>query len=219
MINPTELMQKILTSEHAQLIIDRISPVYGDARVFLWLLQAVGIGLDEAEQASTDFDQQSNPATASWSLKNYEDQYGLRRSPSLTDDERRANIYAAIRFKVPLNPTKVASILSAIGKTYVTIEEHTGKNRFTVHSRNTMYPGRMIAFLEAAKPAHTIYELDIDDEVKAIEEAAWGFAAITVPVTTIDFGGRTMLESTQIMSTVIHTLAVPVTTVDFGGEE
>ena len=219
MINPTELMLSILKSEHAQLIIDRISPIYGEARVFLWLLQAVGVALDEAELSVGDFDVQSNVTNATWSLDYYEDQYGVRKNTALSLEDRRANVFAAIRFKVPLNPEKVASIMSAIGKTYVTIEEHTGKNKFTVHSRNTMYADRMIAFLEAAKTAHTIYEFEIDDKVESEEGMYGGFHAITVPVTTVDFGGLTILESRQTSFNGFHTLAIPVTSVDFGGEE
>ena len=189
MFNPTELMQQILTSVEAQYIVDRISPIYGEARIFLHLLQAIGVALDEAEACKDDFDTQSIVSKATWSLRYYEDQYGVITNTTLSDEERRGNIYAAIRFKVPLNPRKVESILSAIGKTYVTIEENTGKNQFTVRSSNTPYADRMLEFLDQAKPAHTIYDFSINDNVQSEETWYGGFRAITVPVTSVDFGG------------------------------
>ena len=97
MINPTELMQSILTSEEAQIIIDHMSPIYGEARVFLWLLQAIGLALDEAESCKDDFDAQSLVAKATWSLKYYEDQYGLLTNTSLTDEQRRGNIFEFLK--------------------------------------------------------------------------------------------------------------------------
>lgn len=184
-------MLSILKSEEAQYIIDRISPIYGEARVFLWLLQAIGRGLDNAEFCKDQFDAQSLISTATWSLNYYEDQYGVTTDTSLTDEERRGNVYAAIRFKVPLNPKKVESVLSAIGKTHVTIEENTAKNTFSVRSNSTMYANKMLEFLDSAKPAHTIYEFEMNDRIEASDTWYGAFQANTIPVTSVDFGGVT----------------------------
>ena len=189
MYNPTELMLSILTSEEAQIIIDRLSPIYGSARVFLWLIQAIGIGLDEVEDCKDQFDAQSIVSTATWSLKYYEDQYGVTTDTTLTDEQRRGNIFAAMRYKVPLNPKKMESILSSLGSTYVSIEENTGTNKFTVVAGSTQYASRMIRFLERAKPAHTIYEFGINDDIESTETMYMAFQAITVPIITTDFGG------------------------------
>ena len=162
MINPTELMQSILTSEEAQIIIDHMSPIYGEARVFLWLLQAIGLALDEAESCKDDFDAQSLVAKATWSLKYYEDQYGLLTNTSLTDEQRRGNIFAAMRSKAPLNPAKLESILSAMGSTDVTVEENTGQNRFSVISGISDNWDSMVRFIESAKPAHTLFDFTVD---------------------------------------------------------
>ena len=182
MLNPTRLMHVILTSEEAQLIIDYMSPIYGEARVFLWLLQAIGTALDEANTCRDDFDAQSQIATATWSLPYYEDEYGIVTNSTLSDEQRRKNIFSAIRFKVPLNPYKVSMILSAVGGTKVTIEENTGKNRFTVHTDYTDLPAEMEKFINMAKPAHTICDFEIEGLVttkvkvsKARQEAIYEY--------------------------------------------
>lgn len=219
MFNPTELMQKILTSVEAQYIIDRISPIYGEARIFLHLLQAIGVGLDEAEYCKDQFDMQSIVATATWALNYFEEQYGVTTNTSLSYEQRRANIYAAIRFKVPLNPAKVASIMAAIGNTEVTIEENTGKNKFTVHTKSTPYAKKMLDFLNSAKPAHTIYEFLMNDEISTEETWYGAFSAINLPVLYADFGGVTDIETVESWYGGFHTLSVPTITVDFGGIE
>ena len=218
MFNPTELMQAILKSEEAQYIIDRISPIYGKARSFLYLLQAIGVALDEAEGCKNDFDSQSIVSKATWALKYYEEEYGVTTNTSLPDEQRRSNIYAAIRFKVPLNPTKVASIMSAIGKTETTIEENTGKNKFTVHSKPTRLYQNMVDFLNNAKPAHTIYDFIISDDIESEQTLYGAFNAITLPVHYVDFGGITEIETTETLFGGFQLLSIPVTSVDFGGE-
>ena len=190
MYNPTELMLSILQSEEAQYIIDRISPVYGEARVFLWLLQAIGVGLDHAEYCKDLFDAQSLIATAtSLTLEYYEDQYGITPDTTITDDQRRAGIYAAMRFKAPLNPKKMESILAALGKTHVTITENTAKNTFSVQSGGTPYTSSMMEFLDRAKPAHLTYEFNVTDKIEAEQTRYVSFQTTTVPVITVDFGG------------------------------
>lgn len=191
MVNPTELMQSILKSREAQYLIDYLSPIYGEARVFLWLFQAIGIALDEAESVKDDFDTQSQVAKATWSIPLYEEQYGLIKNGDLSDEQRRTNIYAAIRFKVPLNPRKVEMILSAIGQTSVSIIENTGPNTFTVVSGNSPYLDDMLDFLDTAKPAHTIYKYGVADDIEADQTVYGWFNAVTVPVTEVDFGGVT----------------------------
>ena len=218
MYNPTELMQSILTSESAQRIIDRISPVYGEARVFLWLLQAVGIALDYSEGIKDDFDIQSLVAKATWSLMYYEEQYGVTKNSSLTLEQRRQNVFAAMRFKAPLNPTKVASIMSALAQSEVSIEENTGKNRFKVTAvPSTPYIKRAVEFLDKAKPAHTIYWFDVKDDAISEEPYCAGFHAITVPLTVIKIG--TNILSEQSWHGGFHAQSVPVPTVDFGGPD
>ena len=164
MLNPTELMQSILTSEEAQIIIDYLSPIYGEARVFLWLLQSIGVGLDEAEACKDDFDLQSLVAKATWSLKYYEEQYGITTNSELTDEQRRGNIFASIRSTGPLNKIKMEAILSSMAGCDVRIEENTGINTFSVISDITDRPAAVDAYINRVKPAHLIYDFSINPE-------------------------------------------------------
>lgn len=164
MLNPTELMQSILTSEEAQIIIDHMSPIYGEARVFLWLLQAIGLGLDEAESCKDDFDLQSLIARATWSLKYYEEQYGLPTNTDLSDEERRNKVFAKMRSSGQMNPARMESLLSAQAGVPVRIEENTGQNTFSVISDITNNPASVDALVNKLKPAHLVYNFEIHPE-------------------------------------------------------
>ena len=103
----TELMDSILTSETARRFIDFIAPVYGNGYVALWMFQAIGLSLDELTQAASGLGSQTVPQTADWSIPDWEAEYGISADPSLTDEQRRANIIMRMNFVAPANPCRV----------------------------------------------------------------------------------------------------------------
>ena len=154
----TELMDSILTSETARRFIDFIAPVYGNGYVALWMFQAIGLSLDELTQAASGLGSQTVPQTADWSIPDWEAEYGISADPSLTDEQRRANIIMRMNFVAPANPARLEQIASAASGVPCEIIENVGKNTFAVVMRA---PGgnvsNMKSVLDTAKPAHLIY--------------------------------------------------------------
>lgn len=157
----TTLMQKILTNEKAQEIIDYVSQIYGDSYVGLWLFQAIGTVLGPAESLSEQLMYETSPATTTLLIDYWENAYGIQGDPTMTLEQRRARVVAAISSKGACNPARLANEISAVlGGAPVEILENTGKNEFTVNIRQVVRSyAPAIAVIEKMKPAHLIYEL------------------------------------------------------------
>lgn len=154
----TELMDSILTSENARRFIDFIAPVYGNGYVALWMFQAIGLSLDELTQAASGLGSQTVPQTADWSIPDWEFEYGISPDPSLTDEQRRANIIMRMNFVAPANPARLEQIASSASGVPCDIIENISKNTFAILMRD--YGGNveyMKSVVDTAKPAHLIY--------------------------------------------------------------
>ncbi|MGO5028977.1 putative phage tail protein [Candidatus Agathobaculum pullicola] len=154
----TELMDSILTSENARRFIDFIAPVYGNGYVALWMFQAIGLSLDELTQAASGLGSQTVPQTADWSIPDWEFEYGISPDPSLTDEQRRANIIMRMNFVAPANPARLEQIASASSGVPCNIVENISKNTFAILMRELGGDiSNMKEVLDSAKPAHLIY--------------------------------------------------------------
>lgn len=163
----TEMMRAILTDPTAQKMINYVSPIYGNSYVGLWLFQAMGAamskvcGIMEALQAET------NPATATLLLDQWEDHYSLTRDSSLTVEQRRYRLLTKIQSRGPCNPAKLAAAVSAaLGGVKVDITENVAKNTFKVNIRSIVYDiTPAIAVIERMKPAHLIYQIVVAEQI------------------------------------------------------
>ena len=157
----TELMQQILTNEKAQEIIDYVSQIYGESYVGLWIYQAIGSALEPVSDLTEQLMDETNPTTTSLLISYWEGQYGIQGDPTMTIEQRRATVIAAMRSKGACNPARLANAISAaLGGAPVEIFENTGQNKFTVNIRasvKSFAPAR--AVIERMKPAHLIYSV------------------------------------------------------------
>lgn len=160
----TELTEQILKSPMAQTFIQRISPLYGDAYVVLWLIQAIGTVIDSMEEWSGTYEKQIVPQTATWSIPFWEEQYGIVADPSWSDERRRQNIVNRIKYRAPINPKKIEEIASVAAGHPAEVEELTGKNKFTVYIRDLVYDLEPIrTAINEVKPAHLIFDLVVGE--------------------------------------------------------
>lgn len=160
MRKPTELMETILTSPEAQTIIDYVSPIYGESRVALWLMQVIGMALDESRRYVDELFYQVTPSTATWTIEYWEKEYGIIPDSSWTLEQRQENIVYRIRYRAPMNPHKLAQYVTAASGTPVSIQENIAKNMFRVHINSPIKDlTRIRMALEEAKPAHLIYDI------------------------------------------------------------
>lgn len=158
----TDMVEQILTSQEAQKILQYLSPIYGESYVGLWLLQVIGMQLDDMEEWTAELALQVTPQTATWALKFWEKEYNLVPGDNWTMEQRRNNILTKIRMVAPMTPKKLTELASNAAGVPVDVKENTAKNTFAVLLRRyTENFERAREMIEEAKPAHLIYTIQI----------------------------------------------------------
>lgn len=157
----TEMMDSILTSPAAQRVIDYVTPIYKNGYVALWMFQAIGAVLDELIDFSEGLSAQTAPQTATWSIENWEAEYGIPSDTDQTLEQRRLNITTRINTSTPANPAVLAQYATAAGGVPCEIVENVAKNTFAVvmHAENGDVDA-IRAAIDEAKPAHLIYIIE-----------------------------------------------------------
>lgn len=162
----TEMMEEILKSPQAYRISQMISPVYGEAYTFLWLIQVIGMALDETQEWTAKIATEVTPATATWSIGYWEREYGIVPEPWWTLDQRRQNVMSFMHYLLPMPPERLAEITTNGAAVPVDIIERTGKNKFDVVLRfNTNGFERVRMEVDKYKPAHLIYDIYISKQI------------------------------------------------------
>ena len=158
MRHETETMREILTSQTGQDFADQVAPIYGESRVALWLYQVMGVEWEQARRLCQEFALQIVPQTATWALDFWELQYGIRKDPAMSPQQRRDRILSCRRDRAPMNPYTLGQIASvAAANAQATIEENTGPYEFTVWLSavpDLATERKIVEAVERAKPAH-----------------------------------------------------------------
>lgn len=106
-------MRRILTDSTAQRIIDFVSQLYGDSYVGLWLFQVIGCVLSPVSAVAEQLKQETSVFTASLLIAEYENEYGITPDPTMTIEQRRNRVIAAMRVKGAITPVRLADAVSA----------------------------------------------------------------------------------------------------------
>ncbi len=172
----SKLMQEILRSPEARKIVDFISPIYSESYVGLWLLQVIGAELDDLQKWSAETAWQIVPQTCTWTLGEWEKEYGLLTNTSMPLENRRKNLLAQIRTRAPINPYKLQQIPEAITGVDARIQENVAANTFAIYL--AAVPSAQIDVntlrqaVDRAKPSHLIYEVQFEQGIQS--DLYWG---------------------------------------------
>lgn len=164
------LIREILTSPSAQKALDRISPIYMDSKIGLWILQSIGLELDELKEIIEDIRKQALPQTATWAIDYWEQEYGIPVNIDLPLEEiRRPRLLNKISSRAPMNPAKLVKLIKTeINNQSIPVEiiEHVHKNTFRIKitpgSFHTNWK-QIYKLVDRVKPAHVIYTIFMYD--------------------------------------------------------
>lgn len=169
MRHQTEMMRSIVTNKTAQKMLDWVSPIYGNSYVGLWIFQAIGVVMGNIDDICEALKLETNPATATLLLDQWEDQYAIPRDSSLTAEQRRLRIVTKLQSRPPCNPAALeAAVSEALGGAPVEVTENVAKNTFLVTIRDYVPDiAPAVAVIERMKPAHLIYRLQMTTQMDA----------------------------------------------------
>jgi len=181
-------MLQILKSPNAQRIIDFIAPIYGESYVGLWLLEVIGLALDEVTSYAESLPAQTLPQTATWTLPYWEDEYNVTPDESWTIAQRQANVLAKVKYVPPVNPTKLAEFAAAVTGAPCKVIENVSQNTFSVEFQGYVPTlERLKGVIEEAKPAHLIWQVRAESPkvtqplyISAIQTAQYSRTALPI---------------------------------------
>lgn len=150
----TDLKDSILKSPTGQRMLSRVSPIYDNSYVGLWLFEAIGQEYDELWQIMDEFPLQLFPETATWSLGLWERRYGLSVPSASSIEERRMNIKIKRDARPPMNPARIKSIAETITGGEVEILENYKPFCFRLTISDNAQVDRLEEVINTYKPAH-----------------------------------------------------------------
>lgn len=163
------LIREILKSPSGKEALNRITPIYMESRIGLWILETIGLEIDELKGWTKDVGVQILPQTTTWAIDNWEHEYGIKPNHDLPLEVRRLKLLNVIRARAPMNPAKLIKLIkNEINNQTLPIEiiENIHRNTFqlkvTPGSFNTnWYNVRRL--IDKVKPAHVIYTIMMYD--------------------------------------------------------
>lgn len=158
----TELAEKILQSPQARYIYESVSPVYGDSYTALWLMQVIGMQLDDFQTWSEEYLLQVTPLTATWTINYWEMEYNLLPPADWTLEKRQQQLLAKMLYHAPLPSYKLEQIAENIAGIAVEVKENTAKNTFQIAIKGYAGAGKLKQIkknIHGIKPAHLIFQL------------------------------------------------------------
>lgn len=151
-----DLKDSILKSPTGQRMLSRVSPIYDNSYVGLWLFEAIGQEYDELWQIMDEFPLQLFPETATWSLGLWERRYGLTVPSASTIEERRMNIKIKRDARPPMNPARIEALAETITGAEASVKEGVAPFTFQlILSNDTDYSAaKLEETIKTYKPAH-----------------------------------------------------------------
>ena len=149
-------------------MISRVSPIYDNSYVGLWMFQAIGIEYDKLWNVVNTLTEQLFPESATWAIALWEDRYGITPDPLQTIEKRREAIIEA-RTKHRLGSNQIINYLEENSGGKAEIVDYDGDFTFAVKIENK---GRLsaidlieaIKFINKNKPSHLSYTFHVDNK-------------------------------------------------------
>jgi Uncharacterized protein conserved in bacteria (DUF2313). len=177
-------LERFPTSDTAQRMLSRISPVYDDAYLAKWIYQVMGLELDEVRLRFAELNAQALPETATWGLRYWEQRYGIPVDESADIEVRRRNVLALRGSRLPLNPARMEKRIYDTFGVKAEVQEYVAPGVFHVYlypeAGDTAYAD-IIAFIRRIKQSHLSFVLGaVVDESFYREEYCYCVPSVTL---------------------------------------
>lgn len=192
----TEMMNKILTNEKAQEIIDYVSQIYGESYVGLWIYQAIGSVLDNASKISNQLMNETLPTTTTLLIDYWENEFGLTPDPSLTIAQRQQRLVDNIKSKGAITPAKLEAAVSAsLGGVSVEVYERTGS--YVEQTSSTSNNGTVTLLTEANTSANSNGNVRITSNTTSTSDGAGNVRITSNTTSASDNQGNITITSNE----------------------
>lgn len=178
------LRYTIITSPSAEKMLGRVSPIYDNSYVGLWLFEAIGREYDGLREIVDTFPDQLFPQSVTWAIELWEQRYGITPRPSQALEERRAAIKAARAKSAAFTPFVLEQYIYNLTGRQAEVVDHIDDFTFGVYIDNTDGMRNAIvddieAYINKNKHSHMSYNLAFQGSsnvIIGIETGYWRFS-------------------------------------------
>ena len=139
-----------------------VPPFVAQMREMAELFGAEQPELDRLEGILTELLAQFYIKTATYSLNQWDEDFGIVKDPELTQEQRRARVLAKLNMRMPATVKMLENLVrQTMGEENVRIEEHPAEYAFTVYVQEDKlsdFLGIARRAVQAARPAHLNYK-------------------------------------------------------------
>lgn len=173
----------IITSPTAERMLGRVSPIYDESYVGLWMFEAIGREYDKLWEIANTLPEQLFPESVTWGIELWERRYGITPTPGQTLEERRQKVLAMRSTPHPFNHQTVENYIRLLTGREAEIVDYVRDFTFGVYISSTegmreTVLNDIITYLNRHKPSHMSYELAFQSGTTitiGIETGYWRF--------------------------------------------
>ena len=154
-------IERFPTSDTAQRMLSRVSPVYENSYVVKWLYEVMGIEFDEARKIVQELGDQMFTQTITWGITYQEHKYSIEPDESLSLEERRARLYRKKTAGTPVSPRRLEKYIADLWGITVDLDETYAPGRFliTILKDDKGNLREMLKDLREQAPSHLVWAL------------------------------------------------------------
>lgn len=180
------LQDQILQSETGKRMLTRVTPIYANSYIGLWMYEVIGREFDRVWDIVNSFAKQLFPDSATWAIELWERRYGLTPDPDQSLQMRRVNIEQKRHFRPPVSPYRLETIIQMLTGNPARVEDHVGPYTFGVwvQAPNQKVLKEVQEAINKIKPSHLSFDLTnyADAASSATIYTATGTASATIEI-------------------------------------
>lgn len=177
------LRDKIIASVTANRMLNRVSPIYDNSYVGLWMFEAIGKEYDALWDIVNSLPDQLFPESVTWAIELWEQRYGITPSSAQTLEDRRKAIIAARSIPSPFLPSTLEKYINNLTGREARVTDYVRDFTFGIEIVNSdgMLGSdlkEITAYINRHKPSHMSYDLIFQSEAQigiGIETGYWRF--------------------------------------------
>ena len=154
-------IERFPTSDTAQRMLSRVSPIYENSYIVKWLYEIMGVEFDEARKIIQELGDQMFTQTVTWGIAYQEHKYSIEPDESLSLEERRARLYRKKTAGAPVSPRRLEKYIADLWGITVDLDETYASGRFLISILKDDKGNlrEMLKDLREQAPSHLVWAL------------------------------------------------------------